>query len=185
MGSQDIYFSDINYQCEHTTPVSFEEFAAEPEISIVTVEEGDILYTKASHILSWRNGHTAIVTDAENRRTLEAVVIGSDTAFQSLSKWEHYPNFKILRLKNVPYETRRSIANTAEKYLIGKPYNFLAGIIPFKYSPPEETNGTQCAHLVWLAYAAHGYDIDSNGGAIVTPSDIAESELLETVQTYG
>ena len=54
-----------------------------------------------------------------------------------------------------------------------------------KYSSIDSVRGTQCAHLVWLAYAAYGYDIDSNGGLIVTPKDIAESELFEVVQIYG
>ena len=182
---QQMYFAVPDYKCEFTTPVSFEEYVPLPKIKITSVQDGDILYTRSSHILSWRNGHTAIVTDAENRRTLEAVVIGSDTAFQSLSKWEHYPNFKVLRLKGVPHETRQSIAKTAEKYLAGKPYNFLAGIIPVKYCTPEDVSGTPCAHLVWLACAEYGYDIDSDGGTLVTPSDIVKSELLEVVQTYG
>lgn len=182
---QQMYFSVPEYKCEATTPVSFEEYVPDPEIKIASVQDGDILYTRASHILSWRNGHTAIVTDAQSRRTLEAVVIGSDTAFQSLSKWERYPNFKILRLKDVPFETRQAIAKTAEKHLACKPYNLLAGIIPLKYCPPEDVSGTQCAHLVWLACAEYGYDIDSDGGAIVTPTDILNSELLEVVQSYG
>lgn len=182
---QQMYFSLPEYKCEATTPVSFEEYVAEPKIRIAAVQDGDILYTRSSHILSWRNGHTAIVTDAENRRTLEAVVIGSDTAFQSLSKWEHYPNFRILRLRNVPLETRQAIAKTAERCLADKPYNLLAGIIPLKYCPPEDASGTQCAHLVWLACAEYGFDIDSDGGAIVTPTDILNSELLEVVQAYG
>lgn len=182
---QSIFFTEPDYRCEATTPVSFEEYVPEPSAEIVCVEDGDVLVTRSSHILSWRNGHAAIVTDAEKRHTLEAVVIGSNTAFQSLDKWESYPNFKVLRLKGASYETRSSIAATAEKYLADKPYNILAGVLPWKYSPPENTEGTQCAHLVWLAYAAHGYDIDSDGGAIVTPADIAQSSLLETVQTYG
>ena len=50
-------------------------------------------------------------------------------------------------------------------------------------SSPVE--GTQCAHLVWLAYRHFGYDLDSDGGYIVTPYDIYSSEFLELVQIYG
>lgn len=182
---QAVYFADTEYECVHTTPVSFEEYVPVPKAEIVTVEDGDILVTTASHILSWRNGHAAIVTDAEKGRTLEAVVIGSNTAFQSLSKWEAYPNFKVLRLKNATAEERAEIADAAEEFLGNKPYNFLVGVFPRKYTPLEDVYGTQCAHLVWLAYASFGYDIDSDGGMIVTPKDIAESGLLELVQTYG
>ena len=45
--------------------------------------------------------------------------------------------------------------------------------------------GTQCAHLIWSAFAAAGYDIDSDGGWLVTPRDLARSPLLEVVQVYG
>lgn len=45
--------------------------------------------------------------------------------------------------------------------------------------------GTQCAHLVWYAYQHFGYDLDSDGGLLVTPRDLYESPLLEVVQIYG
>ncbi|MBQ8781138.1 MAG: hypothetical protein IJZ72_05645 [Oscillospiraceae bacterium] len=182
---QEIFFKDIEIKCVSTTAVSFEEYVPEPCAEIVTVEDGDILYTSAAHILSWRNGHAAIVTDAAKGRTLEAVVIGRNTAYSTISKWEGYPNFKVLRLKGASAEERRAIAKTAEKYLFDKPYDLLAGIYPAKNTSAEDISGTQCAHLVWQAYAAHGYDLDSDGGFIVTPADIAQSDLLETVQKYG
>lgn len=45
--------------------------------------------------------------------------------------------------------------------------------------------GTQCAHLVWYAYRYFGYDLDSDGGFVVTPDDLYHSDLLELVQIYG
>lgn len=45
--------------------------------------------------------------------------------------------------------------------------------------------GTQCAHLVWYAYRNFGYDLDSDGGFVVTPDDLYHSDLLELVQIYG
>ena len=182
---QEIFFRDIDVKCVSTTAVSFEEYVPEPCAEIVDVEDGDILYTSAAHILSWRNGHAAIVTDAEKGRTLEAVVIGRNTAYSSISKWEGYPNFRVLRLRGASAETRKAIAETAERYLHDKPYYLLAGIFPPKSVSAEDITGTQCAHLVWQAYAAHGYDLDSDGGLIVTPKDIAQSGLLELVQRYG
>lgn len=50
---------------------------------------------------------------------------------------------------------------------------------------PAEYAGTHCAHLVWLAYSKFGYNLDSDGGYIVTPRDLYESDLLELVQIYG
>lgn len=50
---------------------------------------------------------------------------------------------------------------------------------------PAPVEGTQCAHLIWRAYAQFGYDLDANGGWIVTPRQLANSPLLEVVQVYG
>lgn len=44
---------------------------------------------------------------------------------------------------------------------------------------------TQCAHLVWAVYRHFGYDLDSDGGAVVTPADLFYSDMLEVVQIYG
>lgn len=41
--------------------------------------------------------------------------------------------------------------------------------------------GTQCAHLVWAAFDAYGYDIDGDGGWLVTPADFTSSGLLRIV----
>lgn len=182
---QKSYFTEIDYTCKANSPVSFEERVQNSKILLAPLEDGDILVTNASHVLSWRNGHAAIVTDAESGKTLEAVVIGTNSKPQNISKWTSYPNFTVLRLKGADTETRAEIAKTALKYLDDVPYNVFIGIYPMKYSNISAVKGTQCAHLVWLAYAAYGYDIDSNGGLIVTPRDIAESELFETVQIYG
>lgn len=182
---QRIYFAPVEYRCKRNSPVSSEEYVTDPQLKLASIEEGDILITRSSHVFSWRNGHAAIVIDAEKGRTLEAVVIGKNSSIQSITKWERYPNITVLRLKNASAEERREIAHTAEKYLNDKPYNLIVGVFPQKYSDIETAGATQCAHLVWLAYASAGYDIDSDKGLIVTPKDILESELFEVVQTYG
>jgi hypothetical protein len=38
---------------------------------------------------------------------------------------------------------------------------------------------------VWYAWQVFGYDLDSDGGRLVTVEDIWESDLLEIVQVYG
>ena len=182
---QNSYFADIDYTCTMNSPVSFEERIENSPILLAPLEDGDILITNASHVLSWRNGHAAIVTDAENGVTLEAVVIGKNSKLQDISKWTHYPNFTVLRLKDADKKERAEIARSATNYLCNVPYVATIGLYPMKYSELNVVRGTQCAHLVWLAYAAHGYDIDCNNGLIVTPNDILESDLFEVVQTYG
>lgn len=182
---QESYFAEIDFKCKANSPVSCEERVQNGRILLAPLEDGDILVTNASHVFSWRNGHAAIVTNAKEGKTLEAVVIGKNSKPQNISKWTSYPNFAVLRLKGADRKTRAEIAAAAVKYLDDVPYNVFIGLYPMKYSNISAVRGTQCAHLVWLAYAAYGYDIDSNGGLIVTPKDIAESELFEIVQIYG
>lgn len=182
---QESYFAEIDFKCKANSPISCEERVRNSRILLAPLEDGDILVTNASHVFSWRNGHAAIVTSAEEGRTLEAVVIGTNSKPQNISKWASYPNFAVLRLKGADRETRAKIASAAVSCLDDVPYNVFIGLYPMKYSNITAVKGTQCAHLVWLAYAAYGYDIDSDGGLIVTPKDIAESELFEVVQTFG
>lgn len=182
---QKSYFADTRYSCKMNSPVSFEERITDSSVLLAPLEDGDVLITNSSHVMSWRNGHAAIVTDAANGVTLEAVVIGKNSKAQDISKWTRYPNFAVLRLKGADKAKRAAIARSAEKYLNDVPYRVTVGLFPAKYSRPDSVRGTQCAHLVWLAYAAHGYDIDSNHGLIVTPHDILESDLFDTVQTFG
>jgi uncharacterized protein YycO len=182
---QDIYYEDAEYVCQRNSIFSHEEHLKDKTQKFASLEKGDILITRSSHVFSWRNGHTAIVIDSDEGRTLEAVVIGSRSSVQDISKWEKYPNALVLRLKGATKQERERIAENAEKYLTDKPYNLLVGLWGRKYSDLEEVSSTQCAHLVWLAYASCGYDIDSDGGLICTPKDIAESELFEVVQRVG
>ena len=182
---QDSYFAEVDFECTMNSPVSFEERIDDSPAIIAPLEDGDILITNSSHVFSWRNGHAAIVVDAENGITLEAVVIGKNSKLQDTEKWRHYPNFAVLRLKGAEKKERAAIARSAYDYLNDIPYVATIGLIPAKYSELEIVRGTQCAHLVWLAYAAHGYDIDSDKGFIVTPKDILESDLFEVVQVYG
>ena len=178
---QESYFSAPEFECRMNSPISFEERITGAPVRLAPLEDGDILITSSSHVLSWRNGHAAIVTNAEKGITLEAVVIGKNSRTQNISKWTRYPNFTVLRLKNTDREKRAEIAKYAAEHLNDMPYNVFVGIFPMKYS----FSGTQCAHLVWLAYAAFGYDIDSDRNLVVTPKDIALSDLFETVQIYG
>lgn len=140
-------------------------------------EDGDILITFSSRFFGWRNGHAAIVADVEDGLTVEALTLGSDSDILSLDGWSERPTFALLRLKDVPAQTRAEIADYARENLTGVPYRLSAGM--------WDAPGTQCAHLVWSAYSRFGYDLDSDGGRIVTPKDLYESPLLEIVQIYG
>ena len=183
---QEAYFSPVQVRCVPNSILTKEEYLVNERgeavsgMPIAVVEDGDILITCCSHALGWRNGHAAIVTDASKRQVLEAQVLGSPTVYASVDRWECYPAFLVLRLKGVSKEERARAAEVAKREMAGLPYRLSAGLWNQK-----ELNGTQCAHLVWYAYRQIGYDLDGDGGRIVTPADLAKSELLEVVQRYG
>lgn len=202
---QDKFFAEIPIECKPNTIISREEritdkdelkqsysVAAERAVKlpknnrahIPYVENGDILITFNSHVLGWRNGHAAIVVDADRGLTLEARVLGTDSAITSMEHWECYPSFAVLRLKGAGERERADIAAYALENMIKRPYRLTAGWGDWMY-PENMTEGTQCAHLVWSAFDHFNYNLDSDGGWIVTPRDIFESSLLEVIQVYG
>lgn len=154
------------------------EEAADHGDFLPTVRTGDILITFNGHFLGWRSGHAGIVTDAEKGEVLEAMSLGTESRICALEHWREYPSFILLRLKNTGDEKRLEIGKYAGEKLLGIPYRLLSlcGI---------EGEGTQCAYLVWSAYRFFGYNLDSDGGFVVTPYDIYQSDLLEIVQVYG
>ena len=163
----------------------------------VDLQNGDVLITKNSRFLGWRNGHAGLVVDAQNGLVLEAIMLGMDTKLCKIEKWLDYPSFQVLRVKEeleVPVER---VVEYASKHLVGVPYQLLAGVrsrilgsngaTVSEKEGGEATvvKGTQCAHLVWYAYMLVGLDLDSDGGWLVTPKDVQESPYLEVVQSYG
>ncbi len=184
---QQDFFKEAKVCCEPNTIISREEIqvcsSEDLLVEIPVVENGDILITFNCHVLGWRVGHAGIVVDAENRQTLEARVLGSDSAVMSLEHWRKYPSFAVLRLRGATKEERQQIAEYAAAHLAGIPYRLMAGILTMPSQ--EEVAGTQCAHLVWYSYMHYGYNLDSNGGRVVTPQNLFDSPLLEVVQVYG
>lgn len=174
---QKAYLSPVNIVCTPNMMLSRTERLTSTLSPITALENGDILITPSSHVLGFRNGHCAIVIDAKNGITLEAAFIGRNSEFNTVDRFRKYSSVAVYRLKNTDVETRSQIAQAAAKILINKPYSLFAGIF--------DNDSTHCSYLVWSAFNAFGYDLDSNGGKIVTPSDIAKSPLLELKQVYG
>ncbi len=202
---QERFFAEVETTCEWNWFI-FGETLRHPENNaeaFPALEDGDILITFNSHFFGWRNGHAAIVVDAEAGRTLEALTLGRDSAILSVDDWMDRPSFAVLRLSGASKQEREEIASYAEKELVELPYRLSAGIWESggfgvkstAFGAQEETaemdgaaseiSGTQCAHLIWYAYRQFGYDLDSDGGLLVTPRDLYESPLLEIVQIYG
>lgn len=188
---QENFYAEPAYTCLPNSMISFEEHVVDengkwvPATSLVPLEDGDILITKSSHVYGWRNGHAALVVDAKNGVTLESVVLGTNSCTQNLSKWTRYPNFLVLRVKGLDRQTRAAVAAWAMEHLNDVAYDFSMGVLRPKEQKDGNYIGTQCSHLVWAAYQAFGYDLDSDGGMVVTPKDIANSPLLTVVQVYG
>lgn len=143
------------------------------------IQNGDILVTDSTYCLCFRHGHAALVVDAEKGITLEAFGIGTESEYSRLWEWRRYPHVLVLRL-NAPVEVRQKIAGYAKENLVGIPYMLSPGVVDDK-DMQENYWGTQCAHLVWAAFAACGYDIDGDGGWLVTPVDFTTSGLLRVV----
>ena len=188
---QESFFSNVDYICEKNSPISWEESVIDDGgryingTELASLHNGYILITKSSHTFGWRNGHTAIIIDAARGITLESVVLGTDSCFQSIDKWTNYPNFMLLRLKGVSLELLNEIALSAYENLNKIPYDFKVGILSPKFSKAGEISGTHCSHLIWEAFRLFDYDLDSDKGLIVTPKDIANSPYLEVVQVFG
>ncbi|MGD9567339.1 MAG: hypothetical protein AB7V48_03285 [Sedimentibacter sp.] len=188
---QENFFKDNNVLCEPIGIITSQESIVNDEgkpmygFDLAPYENGYVLITKATHSLGWRHGHAAIIADAENKETLEAVILGSNTRLQNIDKWRVYPSFMMLKLKDTSQETLDKAAEFAKKYLSDIPYGLTVGLTDKKNPEPESIKSTQCSHLVWYPFKQLGYDVDSDGSWLVTPKDIANSDLFEVVQIYG
>ena len=148
------------------------------------IQNGDILITLSIHSLGWRHGHAAVVVDAARGITAEAVMIGEKSSYGRIKDWQNYPLVAVLRLKDADESVRNEIAEFTDENMLGIYYGLLAGVIWGRNTENIPVT-TQCAHFVWFVYKNAGIDIDSDGGLIITPKDILNSENLETVQIYG
>jgi len=185
------FFAKKNVLCEKIGIITSQESFVDNKgnynygFNLAPYKNGYVLLTKATHSLGWRHGHAAIVTDAEKGETLEAIILGQNSQYQNINKWKMYPSFIMLRLKDASDETLNEISNFSKKYMYNKPYGLLIGLLSQKNPDPNNIKGTQCSHLVWYPFMQNGYNIDSDGSWLVTPKDIANSDLFEVVQIYG
>lgn len=198
---QERFFTPVEYHCSGSYVICRSERLDGEETGetagfLPTAHTGDILITFSGHVFGWRSGHAAIVVDGEKGLTLEAISPGCNSCLCELSHWREYPQFVLLRPKNLTEQECGEIAAYAVENMSNIPYDLFqraergngqGGTGTGDATPPEDTGfaGTQCAHLVWAVYYHFGYDLDSDGGYIVTPMDLCRSGLLEVVQVYG
>ena len=146
------------------------------------LEPGDIVVTSATHLTGWRIGHAGLVTGA-NGSVLQANAIGDKSALASISDFTSRVNFMIFSVRDevASESVKNEVAAYAKENLLGKVYDPTAGVL----SDKNKVDRTQCAHIVWYAWKQFGIDLDSNGGPVVTPKNIANSDKLELIQVFG
>lgn len=188
---QDALYYEGETEHELVADISKRDLMKGFSAPVAPLEEGDIMINSSTHTLGFRNGHAALVLDTEGT-VLESFELGRDSSVSINGHlwFAESSNFMILRLKDpdtgeiADKDVRTEIARKAKAQLKGIPYSLVAGIFT-KKDQGTSPKATHCSHLVWQAFKNAGYDIDSNGGLIVTPQDISRSPLLEVVQVYG
>ncbi len=198
---QKIFFDGYPYTCVKIGLVTYNERMRDEYgkklkgYKLVDLRPGDVLVSLSTHTLGYRHGHCGIVVNAPKKgkeaKTLEAVYWGEPTEYQTTGKWRSCPTLVHLRISKESAESMgytveelgKLLAECAEKDGADVQY----ALLPELYNK-NESDGmkrTHCSHLVWYVYNKFGFNIDSDGGAIVTPYDIAASDLFDIVQIYG
>ncbi|MEG1448802.1 MAG: hypothetical protein RSC41_05665 [Oscillospiraceae bacterium] len=186
---QNMFFAEKNIRCNAMLGIFTREDVLVNnlnlvDLSFVDVRAGDIVVTTATHSAGWRHGHSALVL--ENDATLESTVLGSNSSVSTLGSWKSYSNWAILRVKNSSKIQGERVAEYAYENLLDIPYRLSSGLFGEKSAQLDAPNfGLHCGYLVWYAWQLQGIDLDSDGGRIVTPTDILYSKNLEVVQLFG
>lgn len=176
---QDDYFAEHKVINEFFAPFVCQD-KIDGKVSYAYLEDGDIVVSSSTHISGWRAGHAGLVTSGSGNKILQASVVGETSDFGSMLDFNDRVNFIILSPK-VDIETKAQVVEFAKDNLVGKIYDPTVGVL----SKKSNTDRTQCSHLVWLAYHEFGIDLDSNGGLVVTPKDLANSPYVDVVQVFG
>lgn len=179
---QTAFFTDWEVRKEHFSAFTYME-EIDGHYPLAQIEDGDILVSAAIRFSWFRYGHAALVVNANEAEIVESVMPGSYSRKASVYTFDYLANFLILRPK-AEESVKKQVAKYASENLVGVPYRLTTGIFSKKFDENEFSH-SQCAHLVWYAYKKFGIDLDSTGGAVVKPQDIARSEYVEVVQTFG
>jgi len=153
----------------------------------VNLQKGDIILTLSTHTFGWRHGHAGLVVNTEgNGETLECAELGTNSQINDASKWWQYSTYAIVRIKGVSSEIQEEVVDFADEHLVDVPYHLTSGFVGDKMQDfTSKSFGLQCDYLVWYAWNAMGIDLDSDGGRLVTTTDLLNSNLVEIVQIYG
>ncbi len=178
---QNDLFFEGEYEHDADTFGTAHDYFPDEYFAMVELEPGDVLISASVHTMGWKNGHAALVVGGSS--VLQAFGVGTVSDIVSPTWFRRAANFMVLRPKLEKSEADRVVSWALEN-MNGVEYSLFTGI----FSPKDQTDDprdTQCAHLVWQAYYACGYDIDSTGGPVVSPKNIANSDLFEVIQVNG
>ncbi len=178
---RDSYFADYEIEDDVFTLFCNARYVDE-YVSMVPLKEGDIIVSSATNFSMWDVGHAVLIVDGESEKGLEAVNINYGSEICSIYEMHFRPDFMVLRLKDDD-GVASQVAEYAKENLCDIPYDPTVGVLTPKYR--ENLTRTQCAHIIWYAFKQFGIDIDSNGGMVVSPKNIANSDKLEVVQIFG
>lgn len=178
---QTAFFKKQTVNCRKFAPFTHTE-EIYGYMPLTQLKNGDVLVSSSMHVSFLRYGHAALVVDAEIGLVLEIAQLNSISGYDYANDFCDRANFMVLR-PNLPQELINQVVENAKTNLMGIPYDATVGVLSKKFSP--EPIGTQCAHLVWYAYQCFGVDLDSDGGAVVRPKDIANSPYLDVIQVFG
>ena len=178
-----------SYLCNRNGILTYDEYLSDENNRLIwnpdfaNLQNGDVLVTMSIHTFGYRHGHAAVVVDADRGLIAHSVRFGENSRVDSVNEYKKYPLVAVLRLKEDSEKTGQEIADYINDSMMDIPYNLLAATHKeLKHDAPETT---QCAHFVWYAYKKFGYDINSDGGWLVTPADILDSDDFDIVQIYG
>lgn len=157
------------------------DYYSDKYFSMVPLRAGDVIVSSSVHMFGWPMGHAGLVISPT--LTIQAMSVGALSLTQPTSWFRQAANFIVLR-PTISEEEAKAVADWARENLIGLEYSFMTGVFGDK-DQTASPRTTQCAHIVWQAYKALGYDVDATGGPVVTPRNLANSDLFEVVQVNG
>ncbi len=179
---QRAFFANPKVKSNHFAPFTYMDVLVGARTAFCSLQDGDIIVSASTRVSWWRYGHACIVVDAERGLIAESIAPGSQSALANISVCDFLADFLVLRPK-VSAQIKEQVCDYIIDNMLGLPYRFTVGILSTK--SPQTLTATQCAHFVWYAYDKFGVDLDSNGGGLVKPRDIALSKEVELVQAFG
>lgn len=185
---QQLFFHTPTYQCRSLTGLVKVEVinGKENYFGLYDLQPGDVLLTPNTHTFGYRHGHSALAIG--NGALLEATEIGKPVSKTEAFFWGGYPAGIHLRITESAaakigmsrQELGSKAAAYAEKNLIDDNYRLTAGA----FHNDTEENETQCAHLIWAAFAPFGIDVSARDFP-VTPHALLQSGKFEVIRFWG